>query len=153
MHKLTYRGQDVYCVICGRQWSLDEVAPEQCATPAATLPAAPAGGVAINHRLIAFLVGPQGEGHPAVLVYALSPGGARCVLSTITGIHVDDLVAARAESMDRFCRVRHPCPSFNPLDLRRAEKLCADTLVDVFNTQQVVNPFHYKSKDKSWKTI
>lgn len=152
MHKLTYHGQDVFCVICGQQWSIDEVAPDKCAIPAAVLPAAaPSKAVVIDHRLRAYLTGPKGAGRPAVLVFAMSEDGATDILSTVTGIHGDDLTAARAERMDGFCRVLHPCPSFNPMDLQRAEDLCADILESVFGTTRVVNPFHYKSKDKPCK--
>lgn len=156
MHDTITRGDTVFCRLCGKSWDVSEEMPEVCieaatGTPprasAQTQPSRPAQEpVAINPRLKAWLVGPDWTGVPPALVYAFDELNAREALSTITGIHPVELTAIPAPKMDEYCKMRVPCPSFNPMDLERASKLHRDDLLANFGATAVANPFKAKAK-------
>ena len=135
IHNIQTHGDTVYCSHCGCQWDIHEEAPDSCNRPAA-----------ITSHLYAFLVGPQTPNTDPSLVYAYGHDSAARAMTVVTGIHEQDLMVARAKPMDGYCKVRTACPSFNPTDLERAAKLCADVLADYFpGATAVVSPFKHKA--------
>lgn len=134
-HKIQTRGDTVYCSQCGCQWDLHDEVPEECSLPT------PSFG-----RLYAFLVGPQTPHTSPSLVFAYGHDSAARAMTVVTGIHQQDLIVARAPPMDSYCKVRTACPSFNPADLERASRICADVLADQFpGATAVVSPFKHKA--------
>lgn len=134
-HKIQTRGDTVYCSQCGRQWDIHDEMPVDCALPP------PSFG-----QLYAFLVGPQTPNTNPSLVFAHGFDSAARAMTVVTGIHEHDLMVARAPKMDGYCKVRTACPSFNPTDLERAARLCADILADQFpGATAVVSPFKHKA--------
>lgn len=133
-HNIQTRGDTVYCSHCGRQWDIHEEAPETCTLPP------PSFG-----QLHAYLVSPQTPNTNPSLVFAHGFDSAARAMIVVTGIHQQDLIVARAPAMDSYCKVRTACPSFNPADLERAARLCADVLADQFpGATAVVSPFKHK---------
>lgn len=134
-HKIQTRGDTVYCSQCGCQWDIHDEMPSDCALPP------PAFG-----QLYAFLVGPQTPNTNPSLVYAHGHDSAARAMTVFTGIHEQDLMVARAQQMDSYCKVRTACPSFNPTDLERAARLCTSVLSDYFpGATAVVSPFKNKA--------
>lgn len=134
-HKTQTRGDTVYCSQCGCQWDLHDEMPSDCARPRPSF-----------CQLYAFLVGPQTPNTNPSLVYANGHDSAARAMTVVTGIHEQDLMVARAQQMDSYCKVRTACPSFNPTDLERAARLCADVLADYFpGATAVVSPFKHKA--------
>lgn len=149
-HDTITRGDTTFCRLCGKSWDVSDVAPDTCVLAAGRWSSSsgqpqqiPRG---INTRLHAFLVGPDWTGVPPCLVYAFDEANAREALSTVTGIHAVELTAVPAPKMDGYCRVRTPCPSFNPADLDRAAHFHREELLAHFGVQSVSSPFKAKPK-------
>ena len=134
-HNIQTRGDTVYCSHCGCQWDIHDEMPVDCTMPP------PSFG-----QLHAFLVCPQTPNTNPSLVFAHGFDSAARAMTVVTGIHQQDLIVARAPAMDGYCKVRTACPSFNPADLERAARLCADVMSDQFpGATAVVSPFKHKA--------